>query len=243
MKKASLIAAVAVSFATFAQAQTLLVGWNFNNNTAGADGALGKFETTGEFEVYSEEFKRLTVASHGLSAATATVEFSGLIGEMGGTANNNWGTFGGSTINAFEGDASGGALAIVGSGNNGSSVVFTFSTVGFESIALSYASRNTGTGFNLHTWEWSTDGENWNEWTSVSGINTSFQAFTLPEISGLDNLEIAYVRVSVSGATTTNGNTRIDNLQIVSVPEPTTVGLMGLGATALIFSLRRRRSM
>ena len=234
---------------TFSQAgaATLLSYWNFNNSTAGSGGGPGTFNTTGTAEVYNSTTKHITPASGGAKAATAYVDFSNLAGNMGGSANNNWGTFGGATGNALNGDSSGGALAVIGSGNNGHYVSFGVSMTGFEDPVISFDTRGTSTGFNVGTWSWSTDGTNFTNLVSVNTATrtTSFSTkdadFSLAD--GLDNAAFVTFRYTLDGASSTSGNNRIDNVQIsadiASVPEPATISLLALGGLALA---RRRRS-
>jgi hypothetical protein len=57
--------------------------------------------------------------------------------------------------------------------------------------------------------------------------------------AGTSGHENNLIRVTVTGATSTNGNSRFDNMLITGtiVPEPASLLLIGLGAVAL---LRRR---
>src|SRR5688572_18983253 len=105
LKTASvLLAAITAGALTSSANAALLSYWNFNNRTAGVSGGPGTFNTTGTAEVYNATTERIAPASGGAMASTAYVGFSNLAGAMGGTANNNWGTFGGATANALNGD-------------------------------------------------------------------------------------------------------------------------------------------
>lgn len=234
-----------------AHAQMFLVGWNFNQSNTGN---LGDFDTAGEVEIYDPVTKTLSMASHGIHASTAKIDLSNLVGQNGGSSTNNWGTLGGDLMNAAGDDYAGNAFALSGTSNNSKSILFTFSTVGAQEISLSYATRGTGTGFKSQLWEWSANGEDWVVWQNVEGIGNTYSLKELPEISGLDNLEIAYVRVTFDGAmtgfnpfpapgiTTDNGNNRIDNLQVLAaVPEVNISAMLGVGLPLLFMCLRRNR--
>lgn len=220
----------------------LLAGFNFNNNTVGAPTTnLGTLNTTGTTEVFNSTTEILSPATHGAVASSATIDLSGIGGTQGGAPGDNWGTFGGATTNAVSGDASGGALSIVGSGNNGASFLITVSTAGYEDVVLTYATRGTSSGFSTHTWAYSTDGTVFTDATTITGrTSTSFttQTVDLSAITAVDNLSTLWFRVTLSGASASNGNNRFDNIQINAVPEPTVAVLGGLGFLAL---LRRRR--
>jgi len=222
---------------------TTLVAWNFNNNTPSAVTTnAGIFNSTGTAEVYNPASKILSIASVGSNAATATVNLSYLAGTMGGPTNNNWGTFAGDTTNALSGTAAGGALAIIGSGNNNKTVDFSFSTLGYTNIAFSYATRGTGTGFTDQTWSVSADGTNFTSLGDISGRNVvawSTQGFTLADDVNLPNVVL---RLTVSGSTGVGGNNRLDNFIVtgVPIPEPSTYALFaGLAGFAVVLWRRR----
>lgn len=219
----------------------LLAGFNFNNATPGTSGALGTLNTTGSVEVFNATTEIATPATHGVVASSASINLSGLAGTMGGAAGNNWGTFAGDLANAVNGDLSGQALSIVGSGNNLASAIITVSTAGYEDTVLTYGTRGTSSGYTTHTWEYSTDGVSYNAITAITGRNVttwSTQTVDLSGIAATDDLSTLWLRVTFDGATTTSGNNRIDNIQINAAPEPAAALLGSIGLIAL---LRRRR--
>lgn len=240
MKIRTSIVILSAIFAANSQA-ALVAGFNFNNNTPGVSGALGTLNTTGTVEVFNPTGETLTPAANGLSSGSATINLSGIGGTQGGTANNNWGTFAGDLANAVSGDAAGGALAIVGSGNNGSTLIITISTAGYEDVVLSYSTRGTSTGFSTHTWDYSTDGTNFTNASTITGRNVtpwSTQLVDLSAITAVENQATVWFRLTVSGSTNATGNNRFDNIQVNAVPEPATALL---GAFGLLGLLRRRR--
>ncbi len=78
-------------------------------------------------------------------------------------------------------------------------------------------------------------------YTTLSGVNTasrstSFATATVDFSSapGLNNATAAYLRYTLSGATSASGNNRLDNIQFnaTAVPEPSTLALGVLGGLA-----------
>ncbi|MDR2914862.1 MAG: hypothetical protein LBV74_08545, partial [Tannerella sp.] len=114
------------------------------------------------------------------------------------------------------------ALTIADSAINGSSIVLKFSTTGYQNIVLSFATRGTATGFDSHVWAYSTDGANF---TTIDGNNTasrsnSFALATvdLSAFSVINDQSTVYLRLTVDGANSVNGNNRLDNIQINGTP-------------------------
>jgi len=134
-------------------------------------------------------------------------------------------SFTGTTLNVPLGSVDGNpgtALALANSSANGKSAIFIFSMAGFRDLVLSFATRGTGTGFNSGVWAWSTDGINY---TTLPGVNTaSTNAFfgtvavNFTAATALNNAPTAYLRYTLSGATSAGGNNRIDNVQLNATP-------------------------
>ena len=165
-----------------------------------------------------------------------------------GTTNTELNAFTGTAINAgagFSTTTSGAAaVALLNNTANGKSAVFRFSMAGFQDLVVSYATQRTSTGFSSQAWSFSTDGLNWTDHQTISGLPTSFATQTLGSITGLNGATDAYLRLTVSGASTANGNNRIDNIQFnaTAVPEPTSMLLAGSVALGGVFlRLRRKR--
>ena len=220
-------------------AATLLAAFHFNNSTAGIMGDPGVFNSSGSTEVYDPGTTTLAPATHGVLASSATIDLSGLSGTMGGIDGDHWGTFGGTLLNVVEGDSTGGAFAVQGTANNGRSILLTVSTSGYDQIRLSYATRGSSTGFTSQTWHVSSDGVIFTPVATIDGRNTidwSVQTLDLSAFSELDDQSAVFFRLSFDGAATIQGNNRIDNLRVESIPEPGMPLLAVLG----LLSLSRR---
>jgi MYXO-CTERM domain-containing protein len=177
---------------------------------------------------------------------------SGTIYLDGTNSSSNWAAatelsaFAGTALNASGGmstTTSGAAsLALLGgtaNSANGKSLVFKFSMTGLANLAVSYATQKTNTGFATQTWDYSTDGSNWFSAGSVASIPTAFAVQTLGTVTGLNGAATAYLRLTVTGATSASGNNRLDNivLNADAVPAPGAIALIGLAGLAS----RRRR--
>jgi MYXO-CTERM domain-containing protein len=174
-----------------------------------------------------------------------------------GTNNTELNAFGGTSVNAdtsigMSTVTSGvGALAVVGgAGNaaNGKSMVFKFSMAGFSNLSVSYATQRSSTGFTSQVLEYSVDGVNWSSIGANTSIQSSFSALSNPPgvatvfsgISGLDGAAVAYVRMTLTGATNPSGNNRFDNFVFSAdnVPAPGAMALLGVAG---LLGTRRRR--
>ncbi len=216
----------------------LLSYWDFNNSTASTvTGNLGSLNTTGTVEVFNPTTLIDAPASQGLFAANSTLDLSNLVGTNGGgTSNNttnNWGTFAGNTTNAFNGDVAGNSLAITGTSNNAKFITFTLPTTGYENIQVSYTYRSTSTGAGSEDWQYSTDGTNFTDLSTLtltkdSVFHPESEDFTAAN-SALENQSLVYLRVILGGATGVTGNTRLDNVQILGTIIPVQTLLLWTG--------------
>ena len=232
MKKILFLSTIAVAcFSAQKSSADLLVGWDFAGLTA----------TTAS---------TATPPSINAVVGSGTLDISSFgLGTPQGT-NPERTSFGGSTINSFVGGESvtGTALALANSSANGKSLIFSFSTLGYEDLVVSFATRGTSTGFNTHAWAWSTDGVNYTSIvgnTAVTATVFELKTLDLSAITGVDNSATAYLKLTLSGATSATGNNRLDNFTVtalpVSVPEPTPMALVGgFGVLGLFMAARRR---
>lgn len=118
----------------------------------------------------------------------------------------------------------GNALTLANSSANGKSIVIKFSMTELRDPSLSFTIRSTATGFSNHAWSWSTDGSAFTAFSSYTTNQTStyyLQTLNLASVSELDGAALVYLKLTVSGATASNGNNRLDNMilsAIIPVP-------------------------
>ena len=125
------------------------------------------------------------------------------------------------SIASFSG-VTGDALALVGSDGNGSSVLLSFSMAGQRDLTVGFQTRGTATGYSSGTWAWSIDGA---VFTPLAGANTAstsstFSARTVDfsSITTLNNAANVMLRYTLSGATSSSANIRIDDLVVAASP-------------------------
>jgi hypothetical protein len=204
----------------------LVAYWNFNGLSIASASAPG---------------------SGGVPASIAADSGTGTVGLF------NWGgkvdDFGGSSINVMNADPAEESLSLISGGSTGGPflgndtfITIDFSMAGLEDPVVTFATRGTSTGFDTGTWSWSIDGSSF---TAVAGVNTATQSTSFGiatvDLSGIDTLDYASsvtLRYMLSGATSSSGNNRIDNIQINAVPESAAALI---GALGLVGLLRRRR--
>jgi endonuclease I len=124
-------------------------------------------------------------------------------------------------ITSFSG-VTGDALALVGSDGNGSSVLISLSMAGQRDLAVAFQTRGTATGFTSGTWAWSTDGSTF---TPLPGTDTASTSATFSarnvnfsSVTALNNATNVTLRYTLSGATSSSANTRIDDLVVTASP-------------------------
>jgi len=214
----TVFALLANGIAGRAASAALIAGWDFQTTTTGGTAVLASPSTP-----------KLYVANFG----TGTLYLNGSEGSSDwfvpatGSTNTELNGFGGSNVNtAGTGfsttTTSPAALAVVGGASNGKAAVFKFSMTGYQDLVISLSAQRTSSGFTTQAWEYSTDGTTYSSIGSLVGgstagtIRDSFSntgVLTLPTVTGFNNAANAYVRVTITGATTSTGNNRLDNIQ------------------------------
>ena len=221
------IAAIASSGSSSA---ALVAYWNFNSLSAAPDTATTISADSGAGTLYA----------NGTQGSSSWVT---------ATSGNQWNALGGDTTNALNSDTAGNALSPVNSSANGKSFTLAFSMAGLEDLVVTFATRGTATGFNSGLWAYSNDGTTFTSagLASTATRNTTWALATadFSSISQLDNDGSVWIRYTLSGASSTSGNNRIDNLQVnaspVPVPEPPAFVLVAAGLGTLTYLARGRR--
>lgn len=200
MKRSLLSLLTVLMTASGALADTVAY-WNFNSlviPTASAPGAGG------------------VPTSISVNQGTGTLSLTGWTGLVD--------DFGGSTINAISPDASGASLSVVSNAGNNSYLELQLNLADFGDPIITFATRGTSTGFNSGVWSYSVAG---GAFTTISGVNTATTSTTfalatvdLSTINAVDGQANVRLRYTLSGATNTTGNNRIDNL-LVSATQTT----------------------
>ena len=117
--------------------------------------------------------------------------------------------------------SAGNALTLANSSANGKAIVIKFSMSGLRDPSMSLSIRSTSTGFSNHAWSWSTDGNTFTTFSSYTTNQTSayyLQTLNLASVNELDDAALVYLKLTVSGATASNGNNRLDNIILSAIP-------------------------
>jgi hypothetical protein len=126
--------------------------------------------------------------------------------------NSNWAD---PTKIIYTGRASDFVCEFSGRANNGRYLSFTLDSRGFQRLVLSLEFRARTNGFTTFDVETSTDGTNYvTRFTYTAATPNSYEGVTvdLRGRSELDNVANAQVRLVFDGATTSTGQSRIDNV-------------------------------
>ncbi len=221
-----------------------------NNSTAGTLGSNTANSTAFNGSAIKIDFSNLATAGTSIingktsSAYTAQGQTSTVVG--------GYGTFADDTTNRAASDSTtGGSMIIMNpSGTElGKYVVFSLSSLGYNTLSLTYATRISSGATGTETWTYSTDGTNFSSLTSITSITQAsfgLQTLNLSTLSSnaLDNQSAFYLRMTIG--TGSSGSYSFDNIQLTgtatAVPEPSTYALLGgAGALGLAFFIRRKR--
>ena len=195
--------------------------WHFNDVTAiGGTNDLLRINPLGTADAQAEYARDFGIGVAEITVwGTADPSEGNLTGTNGGTPNNNFGSFAGSSLNALNGAGGGGSLTIVGAtGNNGHYFLIELDDA-IGTCVLTYATRGTSTGFSTHTIDYSTDnGATWMNAAVITGrTSTTWSVQTIDFMdlfAGTYGHESNLIRITVSGASGDGGNNRFDNIQI-----------------------------
>jgi hypothetical protein len=185
----------------------LIAGWDFQTTSNGGTAAAASNNIPLNYLANFGSGSLHLEGNNGASTWVPTNEVTG----FNGTATNAGTGFATSTSGPS-------ALALAGGTSNsanGKSLVFKFGMEGRKNLNVSYATRGSSSGFTTHTWSCSTNASNWTEISIQTGrTNTNYTAINLPVITNVDGATQAYLRLTVTGATSASGNNRLDNIQL-----------------------------
>lgn len=203
---------------------TLLAGWDFQTTTNGgtAMAAAPSSPTT-----INANFGSGTIYLNGTNGSSTWTT---------ATSGNELNSFGGSAVNAgtgFSTTTSGAScLALVNATTTNSKyLIFKVNMSTFSNLIISYATQRTSTGFTTQTWDYSTNGTSFTNFSTQTTLTTSYAVRTLSAVpSAVDNQSAVYIRLKCSGATGgAGGNNRLDNIQFNATAaascNPTKLGL------------------
>lgn len=138
---------------------------------------------------------------------------------------------------------------------------FSLSSGGYQGILLEWDQTGSNTGPRDFRLAYSTDGSAFTDFGTYSITNDSWTtggapktqshySFDLSSVTALDNQATVYFRLldnsttSITGGTVATGGTgRVDNFTVNAslIPEPSVVGLVGVGAALLVGAMRYRK--
>lgn len=238
MKKTLLTAIGVIALAASSHAAVLVAGWDFQTTTNGGTATVAAPSTPTS---YVANFGTGTLFLNGTNGSSTFITTTGT---------NQLNSATGTAVNAGTGfsTTTSGAAAMLLTNASASSIlnktfVFSFNMTGLSSLTMSYAAQassgNAATNSTL--WEYSTNGTTWTTIQSVT-VTAAFATYTLNTITGLDNVSTAYVRGTVTGASS-GGTIRYDNIQLNAVPEPGTAAMALGGVGAMFWIIRRKRTI
>jgi hypothetical protein len=189
--------------------QTLLAGWDFQTTINGGT-ALAVAPSTPTVIIANFGQGTLYLDGSNSSSTWNTTITDNEISAFSGCYLNTGPGFSRITTGAA-------ALGLLGGTNvsaNGKSMVFKFTMTGKSKLIVNYITQSTLTGFTSHSWDYSSTGITWTPLQTIINLPIwSLELVTLDTIKGLDNVETAYLRVSLAGATEAAGMNKFDNIQ------------------------------
>ena len=195
-----------------------------------AQSALADVVAAWNFNALVEPVPALLVADNG-HGGLSLADFSGGLSSLVGT-----------DVNAVSGVLAGQALTVTGLSQNTKSLVIDVDTQGVNRLQFSVAARRSASGFsNMLVQVW--NGQLWNDVGVISASTTQWQihSMDLSSYTFADNGSLR-LRVQFSGATSSSGNARIDNLRVDGSLVPTPGAIVAVGAAAIAGARRGSRT-
>jgi hypothetical protein len=218
---------VTVSLST-TSAQSLVAGWDFQTTTTGGVQIAASTNTQ---TLFPANFGTGYLFLDGTNGSSTFLPLSYEVSASTGVAYNTGDGFSAITTNPASLTIARKVIASPASDTNGKSIVFKFSMTGYKDLVLTHAlfrhaTSTDNTSFTHLVYSYSTDGSNWTQILDddISGLYVAPNYYgtklsTIPAtgaISGLDNVAVAYIKLTVSGATGTSAysNIRLDNIKL-----------------------------
>ena len=163
------------------------------------------------------------LAAYGDQAGSAGLYLDGTHGSSEWLPASELTSNGGSSINLQYGETNGQDLATINNSANGKSIVFHFSTTGYQNVVLTMAARRSAQGFNSTVWAYSSDGTNFTTVPSMSTVPSTAATYELQTldfngITAIDDQPNVYLRCTYDGAQSASASFRIDNVLIAAHP-------------------------
>ena len=199
----------------------LLAGWDFQTTTNGGTAAVASPSTPNKFVANFGTGTLYLDGSNGSSNWLTASELDSFSGNAGS------GVFSSTTSGAATLSIKGGASPFTA---NGKYMVFAVDMSNKLGLTISYDTRYSGTtGFLSQVWDYSTDGINWSNAGTITVSSATFATKSLAEITALNGDSSAFVRLSLTGATSASGNNRLDNISFLALGADSTTGSGVLG--------------
>lgn len=211
--------------------------------------SLSTSATSAQIVIAAWDFSSLSAAPATQSMVPATIG-SGMIDLSAFSADSpteRTAFSGAGSENIFAGAESGtgSALALRGSTANGRSLFLGFSMEGQESLALTFATRGTSSGFSSHQWAYSSDGLSYIPHGGNTAVNSGSWTTRTVDFSGVSALNgdpTVWLRLTLGGASSVSGNNRFDNLQLLATPVPEPSEYVLVASVVLLgYAVWRRR--
>ncbi len=187
---------IAALFHGAVSGQTLIHYWNFNNNASAA--AI----TTPTSTLLNGS---ISAFSTGTGSSDTFIDFAG------GTNQN----FNVENLNARNGDASGTHLRYNYPING--NLQFSIPTTGYQNVVVKFTTRRSGSGAGTQIWSYSTDGNTFTQYQTVTSqdANPQLITFDFSALAGVSNNPNFKLKVEFATGTGGNvGNNRFDNFTV-----------------------------
>lgn len=150
-----------------------------------------------------------------------------------------WSAYQGTLLNGAEGWEAGEALGIRSGMPDGMAILVELEEYSLGTMTLSLAAKRSSTGFTSLVVE-VLQPAGWVELSS-QGLGLTWSLIEVPVALDQFDFPVSMLRLSLDGATSSQGTARFDNLRIVGSVIPGAGGLWAFGPAATAIARRRRR--